>query len=87
MGYPSPAVPSFGHPEAVAKDMTTFLVVVLVVLVGSAIFGFWGLLELRTDSLAHLCFRLPACPHDEATDLFAPTFLRSQRPATSIKWQ
>jgi hypothetical protein len=40
--YPSPAVSSFGHPEAVAKDMTTFLVVVLVVLVGSAIFGFRG---------------------------------------------
>jgi hypothetical protein len=33
---------SFWHLEAVAQDVNTFLVVVLIVLVGSAIFGFRG---------------------------------------------
>ena len=60
--------------KAVTKGYETFLVAVVVVRVGSAIFGFSGLLELRNDSLAYLCLRVRARPHDQATDFFGPSF-------------
>jgi hypothetical protein len=75
---------SFWHLEAVAQDVNTFLVVVLIVLVGGDI-RLSGLLEL-TDRPRWLAYVSDCLADPDASPAFG-NFPRSPRLTSSIKWQ